>query len=433
MKSSLRSAANSLFLTQPMTAASALSAVTVALSLALFAVPAAHAQTFTFTDVANSTSAEFSGFGGPGLGVNTTGTTVAFLAFRDAGGSGIYTATNTSAFNAVALTNSSGFSSFNAPRSISSTGTVAFLADRSISRFDNESGIYTANNTSAFTRVAIQDNAEFRSLSDPTTNSAGTVAFRSNRGGTAAGIYSASNTNVLTTVALTESPEFSGFGDPSINSVGLVAFTANRDAGVGGGSGVYTATNTSGFSQVALTTSPEFSGFVFPSINNVGTVAFLANRDVGGSGIYTATNTSAFNALALTTDPEFDSFFSPSINNAGTVAFSAFRKPGVGGGKGIYAALTGVTAPVAVIRTGDPLFGSTVSDFTYRFGGLAEGANVLAFQYTLATGVTGVARVEITPAVGAPEPGSLVLLAVGGVPLVGLVARVARRRKNKAK
>lgn len=390
--------------------------VVVLATLTVLSAPV-RAQFVTFTDVANSTSSEFGTIFS--VGVNSSGT-VAFWANRDIGGQGIYKATDTSSFTTVALDTSPEFINFGTPIGINDSGLVAFLAGRDAGGV----GIYKATNTSSFTTVALTDSPEFSFFGDRLAiNASGTVTFLANRDAGGQGIYKATDSSGFTTVALDASPEFSLLDAPVLNASGTVAFAAQRDAG---GSGIYTATDSSSFTAIARETSPEFSDLASSiagraSINDSGLVAFLAGRDAGGSGIYTATSISGFTTIALTTDPEFDFLFGPSVNNLGTVVFGATRDAG---GSGIYAKLSSAANPFAIIRTGDALFGSTVTSFSFDRG-LAQSSDIVAFRYTLANGVSGVARASISTTATAPEPSALALLTLGTI--VGAI--VARRRR----
>ena len=103
------------------------------------------------------------------------------------------------------------------------------------------------------------------------------------------------------------------------------------------------------------------------------------------------------------------------INNAGDIAFAA----GFGGVGGIY---TG-TSPATdfVIRVGDPLFGSTLTGYSFGSDGLNDLGQV-AFYYALANGRSGIAIA--TPV---PEPGSVALAATALVALGVLSRRPTRR------
>lgn len=198
----------------------------------------AHAQTFTFTDVANSTSSEFANnFLSPT--VNTDGV-LAFYATREigvGGGEGIFTASDTSAFTRVALSTGPNFNTFFAGIGINDGGTVVFRA----SRAGGENGLYSATSTATFTAVSTNSSSGGSGF-NPVINNAGVVAFNSTSAVGGQGIFTATTTTALNPVARVTSSEFANFGlGPAINSGGLVAFGANRDAG---GQGLYTATTT---------------------------------------------------------------------------------------------------------------------------------------------------------------------------------------------
>jgi hypothetical protein len=100
------------------------------------------------------------------------------------------------------------------------------------------------------------------------------------------------------------------------------------------------------------------------------------------------------------------------VNNHGTVAFQALLRAG---GTGIY---TGPDPDAnRVIATGDPLFGSTVTDIRapFVFGSQGQGLNdagQLVFDAELADGRIVVARADLeTPSPSPGWPGSLVALA----------------------
>src|SRR5689334_4728792 len=80
-------------------------------------------------------------------------------------------------------------------------------------------------------------------------------------------------------------------------------------------------------------------------------------------------------------------FEHPSINSRGAVAFSAFE---ANGGLGIFVELTGKASPVAILQTGDQLFGSTVTAVTV--GRFAFNDHLrLVFGYELQDGRSGIA------------------------------------------
>ena len=65
-----------------------------------------------------------------------------------------------------------------------------------------------------------------------------------------------------------------------------------------------------------------------------------------------------------------------------------------------------------IIKTGDILFGSTVTS-VFTEGSHFYANDTIAFNYTLANGVSGVATASLLSA-AAPEPGTLAFLALGG-------------------
>jgi hypothetical protein len=398
-----------------LSAITALSLCTVGLS----ALPSP-AQTFTFTDVANSNSSEFAiSFLAPA--VNSNGV-LAFYATREAGvggGDGVFTASDTSAFTRVALSTGPNFNAIAAGLGINDTGTVVFRATRP----GGENGLYTATSTASFTAVSTT-NSSGGSGFNQVINNSGVIAFNSNTAVSGQGIFTATTTASLNPVALVSGPEFSNFGlGPAINGSGVVAFSANRDAG---GQGLYTATSSASFTRYAATGSSIFANFGTASINDAGTLAFYGGTGGVNNGIYTTNTPGVFTPLALSTSPEFSFFGSPYINNTGTIAFTALRDAG---DFGLYVSLAGA-APVRVIKDGDPLFGSTLTGFGFN-NGLAHDANVLGINYTLANGVTGVAKITFGSSpisAAAPEPTTLGLLALTGLPIFG---RFFRRRASK--
>jgi len=87
------------------------------------------------------------------------------------------------------------------------------------------------------------------------------------------------------------------------------------------------------------------------------------------------------------------------------------------GGRGLYVELAGAGGSLMpLLNTGDPLFGSTVSNITLGSTGFDN--NTLAVAYTLADGRSGIATTSV------PEPASVGLLLVGA----GIILR--RRRQD---
>ncbi len=190
------------------------------------------------------------------------------------------------------------------------------------------------------------------------------------------------------------------------NDQGTVAFYASLDSG---GSGIFAG------SGGALTTIADSSGFLSgfgsPMLNDVGTVIFQADLDVGEQGIFTGSGG------ALTTVADTSGSFSEfgrgfGINNRGTVVFGASLDAG---GTGIF---TGSDpARDKVIATGDPLFGSTVTELNLGIFGMINNSDQLAFFARLADGTEGVFRADLeSEPAPVPESASLLgLLTVGAI------------------
>ncbi|MBC8142081.1 MAG: hypothetical protein H7Y38_11650 [Armatimonadetes bacterium] len=150
-------------------------------------------------------------------------------------------------------------------------------------------------------------------------------------------------------------------------------------------------------------------------------MAFYSQLDNNGYGIYTSTGNGVITTIAdseATNGGMFRNFGdNQRINASGTVAFFANLDAG---GSGIFASYSGSTLPFAVVKTGDVLFGSEVTDVSLSMA--LNDNNQLAFQYQLADFRRGVAVANIT-AVAVPEVGSLALVACGLLAGVGVVAR----------
>ncbi|MBD1906543.1 PEP-CTERM sorting domain-containing protein [Funiculus sociatus GB2-A5] len=390
------------------------STVIMGLCLGFLAAGEAQAASFTFTKIAD-TSGSFNSFLGKGIGgyepisatpaINNQGT-VAFSAFLDAGGKGIFTGNGTTT-TTIANTNNlfgsppddptvgyalselgsfsindlgnvafeaslesggigiftsqgdygvieSGFTSVYSP-SINNPGTVVFL--ETISRFFGQTRIRTSNsNFIAVTYTCLPyfcppaAAGDFRRLSAPIVNDAGTVAFQArvyqsdgflddpddNYIDLSSGIFTGNGTTddgeIITNTIADSNGAFNSFSDPSINNSGTVAFTAVLDTGR---SGVFTGNGTT-TTTIADSSGAFNSFFGTPSINDFGIVAFLAGLDVGGSGIFTGNNPLKDKVIG-TGDTLFDStvqelsFYREGLNNSGQVAFFASLANGTSG------------------------------------------------------------------------------------------------------
>ena len=368
---------------------------------ALAAAPVARAE-YTFTLIADTTSPTFNSFNILSVAINASGR-VAFAAQLDNFDNGIFTGAG-GPTTTIALASGPTFSYFAAPV-IDSAGNAVFFAGLDAGRTGNFYGSGGPTTTIAL------DADHGGSLGQPAVNAAGTAVFTGGLLGNQ-GIFTVTN-GTKTTVASTGGAPFSSFAEkPSINATGTVAFEAALDAG---GEGIFTKAG-GVTTTIALSSSPLYSDFAPPVVNAGGTVAFSAILDDGGRGLYTSTG-GVVTTIADTSGPFNGVGGVPAINAAGIVAFSGSLDAG---GYGIYLG-DGGAPPTRVFGTGDALFGSTITQLIFGPAGFND-AGQLAFNYTLANGVQGIAVATPTPPV--PEPTSALLLAASGFTL--LLRRRAR-------
>jgi len=342
-----------------------------------------------FANVADSTQglAQFSQF--PAL--NNRGA-VAFVATQS-GTQGIFK-WDDRGLKTIVSTTDARFSLFTDDVVINASGVVGFRAILTTGR--RAAGIFTSDGSDLKTIVNSTDQGlSGPSMGAPSINAAGTVAFQAARSGLASTIIFTGNGGPLTTVLDVLNSNFRSFGAVAINNSGQIVFGAlqkDRSAGIflitqesdetgkdGGPSGPANVID------IVDTHNPDFFQFGDPVINDAGIVADFAGV-VAGVEIFSA------DAKGVTprTDPAspiFADFEHPSINNRGAVAFSTFE---TNGGQGIFVELTGGASPVAVLQTGDTLFGSTVT--AVSVGRFAFNDHFrLAFEYELEDGRSGIA------------------------------------------
>jgi hypothetical protein len=293
----------------------------------------------------------------------------------------------------IASTTDARFSLFTDDVVINASGVVGF---RAILPTGRAAGIFTSDGSDLKTIVNSTDQGlSGPSMGAPSINASGTIAFQASRSGLTSTIVFTGNGGPLTTVLDALNSNFKSFGAVAINSAGQIVFTGtqkDRTAGIfvvtpkregtekdGGSSG---STN---LIDIVDTNNPDFFGFGDPVINDAGVVA-----DSGGGGTRVEIFSADANGITARTDPSsaiFADFEHPSINNHGSVAFSTFE---TNGGQGIFGELTGGTSPVAVLQTGDTLFGSTVT--AVSVGRFAFNDHFqLAFEYELEDGRSGIA------------------------------------------
>ncbi|MEX2308098.1 MAG: choice-of-anchor tandem repeat NxxGxxAF-containing protein [Pirellulales bacterium] len=286
--------------------------------------------------------------------INNSGT-VAFKAYRDAGGEGIFIG---SGGEVTTLYDTSGpFREFGFP-DINDSGTVAFGASLDAGGdglFTGNGGPTTTIVQSIFTRRII--------------NNQDAVAF-SGPGGVFVG-----SGGPITTIADASGELAGGFVATSINDSGTVGFFAWLDDFAG--EGVFIGSG-------GPTTTISLSGAQDVQINNAGAVAFAAGLSASDFAIYTG-SLGSLTTLVDNSGP-FDCCFDPyvGLNNNGQVAFKGYLD---GGGFGIF---TGPD-PLAdkVVQTGDVLFGSNVTNLSFQHG--LNDTGDIVFYYELANGISGIA------------------------------------------
>src|SRR5262249_33837868 len=217
-------------------------------------------------------------------------------------------------------------------------------------------------NGETYCTVVDTSSGVFDSFSSFSLNDAGTVAVRA--------LLTAGGERILTgrcgplTTIATTGRTFSHLGvdattGPVINAAGSVAFVATLTEE---GEGVFLSSD--GRITTIAGTTDGFRDFHIaegqprPSLSDDGTVVFFARTDEG-EGLYTRRGPEgAIRTVARTTgnSPFSGLATAPGINNQGMVAFRGVLREG---GGGIF------TGPDSerdkVIRTGEPLFGSTVT------------------------------------------------------------------------
>jgi hypothetical protein len=221
----------------------------------------------------------------------------------------------------------------------------------------------------------------------------------------------------VTTVAMNAAPyPFSSVSTarPSMNDAGVVAF----NAGLASGTGIFKTDAGGVYTTIATSAGPFAIFSPSAAINDAGLVAFAATGDDNVRHVYIGDGVNPLIPIADSTGA-YSNFGTPAINDVGDIAFWA-ELDGVGNW-GIFRG----PDPVAdkVIKTGDPLFGSTVAQFYGTdLPNALNDARQLAFAARLTNGQFVVARVQI------PEPAAGTMLGVGAAMV--LRRRCRRRRAS---
>jgi hypothetical protein len=235
------------------------------------------------------------------------------------------------------------------------------------------------------------------------------VAFHARTSTGDTGIFAGSGPGPTTKIVMEGEPAplgtFTTFFAPAISGNQVAFHGRYRDDIGSGGDGIFrgsggdlTPIAKSGDNVPGEPSWTIFWSFKDPAISG-NTVAFIGDYN-DGSGVFVGSG-GALTAIALTGKPTpwgtFTGFDGPAVSGS-TVAFRG-RYTGGTGGTAIFMFSDGILAPV--IKTGDPLFGSTVNGLASNtsfgvFGLDAGGSFNLAFQYSLADGRDGVAMAMVT-------------------------------------
>lgn len=348
---------------------------------------------FTFVNVADTTQglAGFLEF----PAINKSGA-VAFLATSSDGKQNVLR-WHRGAVAMIASESGGLLASFGNDVAINATGVVAY--DAALTSGVNERAIFTSDGV--WTKTIVDTNEQGligRFLGSPSINASGRVAFFAERKDRSRAVFTGDGEE-LTVLADTTNSNFASFGDAAINNSGEVVFLGFLKDFSPGVFVARTVTNhTNGVDEAAAVvitavadpSSPAFSdpgvSFEDPVINAhgiVADVAFLSNQNLA---VFTGNS----RRLTLRTDPSspfFTNVEHPSINNRGAVAFSADEATGA---SGMFVELTGGDSPLAVLQTGDPLFGSTVTSVSVGRFALSDSLR-LVFEYELQDGRSGIA------------------------------------------
>jgi len=381
-------------------------------ALAFMNCAIATGEPYTFTKVAD-TSGEFSALS-PFVTINDLGI-VAFTARRTDGETGVFTGFG-GPLTTIAST-SGLFSSINLDTpSINNQNQVAFVGSSIAHGF----GVHRSDGVMTTPIAVISgpfERFDGQFVLGPGINDVGAVGFWGKLdSSTEAGIFVGDGTTT-TTIVTNLGPPYSIFSDlVAINNGGQVAAYAIFDA-----IGASIIRGASGAPPTTIADSNGTFSLFAPGadISDSGKVVFAGRLDNGLDGVFVGDGTSA-SVFADDTGP-FSKFSVPAINDLDQVAFRAILDAG---GVGIFVG----PDPIAdkVIQSGDPLFGSTVTTLTTVSGlslvrGGFNNSRQLAFTYTLANGVNGIAIATVVP-----EPSTLALAAFG---FAGLVSWAWRLRK----
>jgi hypothetical protein len=302
---------------------------------------------------------------------------VAFNATTSVNGNGIFARTlgfptTTAALVGTPTPATGNYSTLTAFPVVNASGQVAFLTRTSFDDF----AIFAGTPGTTLTTVALQGTAapvggNYSQLTNPAINSAGKVLFRASLT-SGYGLFFGTPGTTLTTVAHSSSTTPAGgvFGvfssTPAVNSAGQVAFVTDRNGDPS--SAIFAGTPGTTLTPVgiqgnAAPAGGNYNTFGNPALNAAGQVAFLANLTGGSSprGIFVGTPGQPLQTIALqgSVAPNaggatYSGIGNPSLNASGQVAFtSILTGAGVNFSNNValYAGTPGNI--VQIVRTGD--------------------------------------------------------------------------------
>lgn len=368
---------------------------------------------YQFSLIAN-TDGQFSSFnrfdGISAPAINESGT-LAWSAFLDSGGAGIYKGASRRSSSPVATT-AQGFTGFGSP-TINASGDVTFYAQKG-----GKSGIYLSSKSYSSPTITVAETGDSRFgftsfLPDPAINNRGQVAFL-------AGLTNGSGLFVgngrTTTRIVDTSGEFADFlgtpfeGDvaPSINERGTIVFWGALDEQLPIGSpeysqipfspgnvrGIFLASPNGTITTIVDNVDQYLSFSASPDINNRGEVAYIFRGDDANPNASASPDDARYRGINIYRNGStrtvvdntggFARFGFVDINNRGDIAFSAITD---GGSLGIF---TG-SDPVQdkVIETGDFLDGRKVSNLVFFNKGFSDSGQI-AFGVAFEDGSEGI-------------------------------------------
>ena len=304
---------------------------------------------------------------------------------------------------------------------LNNAGTAVFGGTSSTGANANQTGIFTGRGgaistiVDSTTLVRPQGSGLIPRISDN-----GTVVFQGyGPGNNAVFVY---KNGQYSTIASVNGSQYAGFHDAAINNSGQVAFsTSDYSTGNNNGNFVYRANP--GGAPVKISRVSDAN----VAINDAGMMAFEAAAAVGNgfspTGLVVSDGvTSSFIARAGLAMPGtnilVDGFAGgKAINGAGLVAMEAYY---AGNRSGIYVG-DGVNTQT-IVQGGQSMFGKTVLDFKMGNDAFNDSGQV-TFNVRFTDNTYAVVRTSGVSAV--PEPGTAVLMGLGGLACVALRRRRA--------